>query len=253
MEEDDDGYATPVFIDGKKVRRKHRKPKFVRYSNKNLNPYMKRNADRRLEGLDLDEGFKRLNERRKKAAKHKSKILRDLMARDIVNSVDIQLNKNKKIERKSEKKQEAKMAPGKKLNRLKRGSDITRKNKAAKMRQVAEGKPAFFTLDFSDLGYKDAVKKRSLLRNAAKSFQSDDSVQQLPTPATPTTHSDPSLEDLDSFDLDLVCFEDLADTLDNGSDVQQGNPADELDPIPLDFDIDELPDFTPEELDCLFD
>ena len=86
-----------------------------------------------------------------------------------------------------------------------------------------------------------------------REVQSDDSVQQLPTPATPTTHSDPSLEDLDSFDLDLVCFEDLADTLDTGSDVQQGNPADELDPIPLDFDIDELPDFTPEELDCLFD
>lgn len=77
--------------------------------------------------------------------------------------------KNKKIDIRVRKKT-LNMAPGKKLNRLKRGSDVTRKNKAAKMRREAEGKPAFFKLDYSDLGYRDAVKKRSLLRNSAKTY-----------------------------------------------------------------------------------
>ena len=72
---------------------------------------------------------------------------------------------------------------------------------------------------------------------------SNDPPQQLPT--SPTQY-DPSLEELDSIDLDLVCFEDLVDDLDNVS-------TDDIEPLPLSFNPDDLLDFTAEDIACLFD
>ena len=110
------------------------------------------------------------------------------------------------------------------------------------------------------------VHKRSLLRSAynvdlilkelnrRQKVQPNNHAQQLPQPTAPSVQVIPSLEEeLDSFDLDAVSFEDLFRDVDNGSDVQHVAPFDDLDPIPLDFNIDELPDLNADELVCLFD
>ena len=101
------------------------------------------------------------------------------------------------------------------------------------------------------------------------------STQQLPPSATPDDQTVPSFEELDETDLDLVCFEDYVDTLNttlpSDTPIDQPIPsledldetdlemvsfedyANAIDPVPLDFNIDELPDIPIEDLGCLFD
>ena len=86
-----------------------------------------------------------------------------------------------------------------------------------------------------------------------REVHSDHSVQLPATTATPSVQSDPSLEDLDSFDLDSVSFEELLNDANNISNDQQETPTDNIDPIPLQFNPDDMIDFNADDLDCLFD
>ena len=72
------------------------------------------------------------------------------------------------------------------------------------------------------------------------------SSQQLPPSAIPSDQTVPSLDELDEIDLDMVCFEDF---IDNDNTVLSDN----IDPLPLSFNPDDLLDFTPEDIACLFD
>ena len=80
-----------------------------------------------------------------------------------------------------------------------------------------------------------------------REVQSNHADQLLSQSASLPTQVVPSLEEeLDSFDLDLVCFEDFIDDINTDSN-------DDIDPLPLSFNPDDLLDFTAEDIACLFD
>ena len=85
-----------------------------------------------------------------------------------------------------------------------------------------------------------------------RQVQANDQSQLLAPPTASSVQAAPSLEELDSFDLETVSFEDLLRDANSVSSDQQEAPTDNIEPLPLSFNPDELPDLTPEELDCLF-